>query len=566
MKKKTNYENWDKSSLIKRIEMLEAFKGYGLIWEKDKVRESFDYFINWEADKTKEMFTPNLRDTFPVLKEIKNHEITTDQKKDYNLLLEGDNYHSLAVLNFTHPKSIDLIYIDPPYNTGNHDFKYNDQWVDREDGYRHSKWLSFMERRLKLAKYLLKNTGAIFISIDDNELGQLKMLCDKIFGETNLEAILSWRRRSNQPNDKAKMIAKVSEFILVYARNSSILKEKKDFHTLSLSDSRIEQYTNPDEDKRGAWTSKPWMAGRGQGGTSYKIKTPTGTVYDGVWMGAEETYLELLKDKRIVFPRNGDGKPRKKIFLSERQSEGQGAIDFWHGKEYGDNLAASAELERIFNGKRMFDNPKPTALIKTIIKIKTNKDSLILDFFAGTGTTGQAVLELNKDDDGERRFILCTNDEGNICTEVCYPRLEKVINGYKTKDGEKVNGLGGNLKYFKTDFVASAPTDKNKRKIVDKSTEMICLKENAFNLIKDKGAKYKIFKNSKTHVAIIFDPDSIKDFVEESKKLGGKINVYVFSLDDTVPEDEFKEIKNKVNICPIPDAILHVYRKVFKDD
>src|SRR3989338_8433721 len=183
-----NYDEWSKEELVREILALKKQKTYGLVWEREKTKEEFDLFINWEGEKTKEEFSPESKDKFPVLAEVKDKEISTDKSKPVNLLIEGDNYHSLAVLNFTHKNSVDVIYIDPPYNTGNNDFKYNDKFVDIEDGYRHSKWLSFMSKRLKLAKNLLKDTGVIFISIDDNEYSQLKLFCDEIFGEINFVA------------------------------------------------------------------------------------------------------------------------------------------------------------------------------------------------------------------------------------------------------------------------------------------------------------------------------------------------------------------------------------------
>ena len=188
-----------------------------------------------------------------------------------------------------------------------------------------------------------------------------------------------------------------------------------------------------------------------------------------------------------------------------------------------------------------------------------------MDFFAGSGTMAQSLLEINKEDNGSRKFIICTNNENNICSDVCYPRVEKIIKGYKSIEGEQVKGFGGNLKYFKTDFVESAPTDYNKKKIVDKSTEMICIKENAFESVKEKKG-YSIFKNKDIYLGIIFDEEYIDDFIGDAKKIKGKFNVYVLSLDDTVPDKEFKELKGRITLCPIPEAILHVYRRVFKDD
>lgn len=534
---------------------LKKKKRYGLVWEE-------------KAEEVVEM----CKEQLPILKEVKNKEIITDKEKPVNLLIEGDNYHALSVLNYTHAKKIDVIYIDPPYNTGNKDFVFNDHYIDREDAYRHSKWLSFMEKRLKLAKNLLKDSGVIFISIDDNEVAQLKLLMDNpdLFGENNFESLICWRRRTNQPNDKAKMIAKVAEFILVYAKNSNTLKEKRAFNTIPLGETRAASYSDPDNDPRGPWSTTPWRASRGQGGTRYKITTPTGKIYDEVWLGMKETFEKLLKDKRIIFPKNGTGKPRKKVFLYERQKEGQSAINFWVGREYGDNLSASAELNDLFGGERMFDNPKPANLIKMILRIKTNKDSVVLDFMAGTGTTGHAVLELNKEDGGNRKFVLCTNNENNngngykIAEDICYPRIKKVIGGYKNLKSEKVAGLGGNLKYFRTDFVDyDEPTDGNKIKLTAEATEMLCVKEETFEKILDQ-KNFKIFKNTNHCTGIIFDQAVIPAFKKAIKEIKGRFNIYIFSLGDDTFDEEFEDMKQKVKLSPIPEAILRVYRRIFK--
>ena len=192
MVKKSNYDNWNKEDLIREVEALKKKKTYGLVWEEDKVKEVFDYYINWDGAGTKETFGEE-EGKFPVLKEVVRKSIDNNDPK-YNFMIEGDNYHALAVLNFTHNKSIDVIYIDPPYNTGK-GFIYNDKIVNEEDGFRHSKWLSFMSKRLRLAKDLLKKDGMIFISINDIELAQLKILCDDIFDEKNFIANLVWENR-----------------------------------------------------------------------------------------------------------------------------------------------------------------------------------------------------------------------------------------------------------------------------------------------------------------------------------------------------------------------------------
>ena len=197
--------------------------------------------------------------------------------------------------------------------------------------------------------------------------------------------------------------------------------------------------------------------------------------------------------------------------------------------DIGYNTEGTKLLNNIFGGQKVFDYPKPVSLIRTLIDQVANKNSVISDFTAGSGTTGQAVLELNNKDKGNRKFILCTNNDNDICTDICYPRIEKVINGYKKSKSGKVIGLGGNLKYFKTDFVGSDSTDKNKRDLVNKSAEMICIKEDVFDLVVDKGLDYKIYQKSRKFLGIIFDIDAITDFRKEAEKYKGNFVVYCFS-------------------------------------
>lgn len=581
MAKKKDYDGWSNQELIKEIEALTKQKTYGLVWDRDKTKEEFDYFINWEGVRNKEVFKEAIG-KFPVLKEVKGKDITTNKTEGHNILIEGDNYHSLAVLNFTHAKSVDVIYIDPPYNTGNKDFKYNDQWVDVEDGYRHSKWLSFMEKRLKLARELLKDTGVIFISIDDNELGQLKILCDEIFGDKNFVANFIWKRRSGA-NDPKNLVSTDHEYVLCY--------KKSDKTTLRGIPKDFSNYKNPDNDPRGDWTAGDLTCGKTKNerpNLFYDITDPlTKKVYKAnpnrVWRFEKNRMLKEIGEGRVLFPKREGGMPQYKRFVKDLRSNFK-PLSTWieasiikKGNIESDqedfnirimqsdlNQSATKELREIF-GTQIFNYPKPKKLIKELIKHSSGEEGIVLDFMAGSGTTGHAVLELNEEDGGSRKFILCTNNESNICSDICYPRIEKVIKGYTSSDKEKIEGLGGNLKYFKTDFVDSTPTDQNKKKIVDKSTEMICIKENAFEPISEKTG-YKIFKNSDHYLGIIFDEEIIEDFVKEAKKLKEKINVYVFSLDDSVPEQEFKELKGRVKLCAIPEVILHVYRRVFKDD
>lgn len=191
-------------------------------------------------------------------------------------------------------------------------------------------------------------------------------------------------------------------------------------------------------------------------------------------------------------------------------------------------------------------------------------DAVILDFFAGSGTTAQAVLNLNKDDGGNRKFILCTNNENNICVDVCYPRVSRVINGYKNIKKEDIKGLGGNLKYFKTNFVGAGTSDKNKRDLVAKSADMICIKEDVFDLIVDEKLNYKIYQKGKRYLGIIFNEEIIDEFKEKASKLKGEFIIYCFSYSEASPEKDFTDLKNKHKVKPIPEVILRIYREIFK--
>ncbi len=239
----------------------------------------------------------------------------------------------------------------------------------------------------------------------------------------------------------------------------------------------------------------------------------------------------------------------------------------WKDARYDASTYGTKLLQKILNEPNTFDYPKSVwAVYDALLILLKQKDyAVVLDFFAGSGTTGHALLELDKQLGGNRSFILCTNNEGNICSDVCYPRIKKVIEGYTTPNNEKIDGLKGNLKYFRTDFVESEQTDKNKRKLVDKCTEMLCIKENAFELVKDS-EKWKIFKNNEYYLGIIFDDEYINYFIKEAENIDGAIHVYIFSQDDSIPTKEFKKIKDRIILKPIPETILKVYRMVLKND
>ena len=575
MAKSNKYDSYTKDELIDELETLKK-KKYGLVWDKKNSQEILDIFINWE--NVPENFVPK---QFPILKEVKNKEIENKKDQPINLLIEGDNYHSLAVLNFTHQETISLIYIDPPYNTGNNDFIYNDKIIDKEDGFRHSKWLSFMEKRLKLAKNLLKKDGVIFISIDDNEQAPLKMLCDEVFGENNFISCITVYSNP-RGRQSSSDVALTHEYLLVYS--------KSDLTTLGgekLSSEKIQEYNH--KDKRGIYRE---IGLRLRGGRATAEEAPTlhFPIYvnpktSEISLEAEKGYIKIIPkfedgtlgtwrwSKRKIIEDIGELLARpvrikdgsrwdifQKDYLTEDKTLKVKSV--WLDREINYDNGAD-EIKDLFH-KKVFDYAKPTALIKKIINIATDQNSLVLDFMAGSGTTGNAVLQLNKEDGGSRRFILCTNNENNICTDVCYPRLEKIINGYKNLENKTVDGLGGNLKYFKTDFVGSDANDKNKRDLVKQSTEMICIKEDIFDLVIDEKFDFKIYQKGKKFLGVVFDIDSLDAFKAAAEKCKGSFSVYCFSYNETTPEKEFKNLNNEYTFKPIPAVILKVYLEIFK--
>lgn len=456
-------------------------KKYGLVFEEH--HEKIDELLEENA---------------PVF--IEDKKLFVDNGGELNFLLEGDNLASLKLLEKTHRGKIDVIYIDPPYNTGNKDFIYDDDFVDSNDGFKHSKYVSFLSNRLKIAKELLSEIGCIFISCDDNEQASIKLICDNIFGEKNFEGQIHWRRRHNQPNDKTKLIGLVAEHIICYSKNK---ESHKNFGVGKVEVTG--NFSNPDNDPRGDWASKPWKAANNQSGCFYKIVTPSGKVFEEEWLGEESTFNQLNADGRIVFPKDGNGSPRKKYYKSERIEEGQCATNWWTNDLFGCNQDATDELKSLFGGESPFTNPKPTKLISSIIDLGSIKtDSTVLDFFAGSGTTGHAVLKLNAEDGGHRKFILCTNNENNICRDITYQRLKTAITG-KRKDMSKYSdGLLGSLKYFKTDFIPIS--EKMYYEYADELLlhvrELVEL-ENAVNFDKD------------TSVAIVLDDDEMDEFIDK---------------------------------------------------
>ena len=386
---------------------------------KANIRED-GYGLNWVGKK--EAYHTAFSKNYKVLKPLKEDSKNWDETE--NILIKGDNLDALKILRHNYFESIKMIYIDPPYNTKNDGFVYNDNFTSsteqtlEELGYdreyidyieniqgakTHSGWLSFMYPRLLLARDLLKDDGVIFISIDDNEVAQLRLLCDEVFGEENFVANLIWEKKFSPQND-AKWFSDNHDHILVYAKNKEIWRPKK----LSRSEETNSRFTNPDNDPRGDWASSDMTVKTYSEKYDYPITTPSGKeIYPTkgrCWSISKEKFHELIKDNRIWFGKKGENVPRYKTFLSE-VNEGIVPLTIWKYSDVGHNQEALQELKSLFDGESYFDTPKPTKLISQILKIATKDNDLILDFFAGSGTTAHAVMDLNAKDGGNRKYI-----------------------------------------------------------------------------------------------------------------------------------------------------------------
>lgn len=428
-------ENERLKQIIAVLQKQAPQKKYGLVWEETLEQENKENFY---------------------LEELKDKWLPTSTQSPEHWLLEGDNLQALRLLSHTHEQKIDLIYIDPPYNTGNRDFKYKDRFSDADAAYKHSQWISFMNKRLRLAKDLLHERGAIFISIDDTELGQTKLLCNEIFGEKNFVANFIRKCKSGSGHDSGK-IAVEFDYMLCYAKDITLQNfNKKLVH--AATDQKY-RYSDEFEAYRGKYYLRDLdYKGNYSPTLDYMIQAPDGTeIWPGgklgkpnTWRWSREKFEWGLEHNFIVFKKTlkkwkvyikqyqfVDNRDRKR----ERQIPHRAILEF-------SNAKGSNELKDILH-ENTFTYPKPIDLIKFVINLLPGKQLTILDFFAGSGTTGHAVLHLNQQSGTSHRFILCTNNESQICEKVCYERLKRIIEGYTTRNGKSVEGTGEGLKYWK---------------------------------------------------------------------------------------------------------------------
>ena len=538
--------NEEKTTLL---ELIRGHKKYGLVWE----------------DKPEDV-EERLREELPVLVERnddKVHSIISDNTDAPNhIIIEGDNLEALSTLAYTHAGKIDVIYIDPPYNTGNKDFIYNDSYVDSEDSYRHSKWLSFMSKRLRIAKKLLSDRGVIFISIDDNEQANLKLLCDEIFGVSNFVSIFLWRKKSTTSNVRGAEVSSLCDYNLCYKKSPAAkiaprIKSKED-RNFPFHDELGNYRTTVIEKKDAGAYQRDSMKFPILGHMPRPGKR---------WQIGEQKARELERLCRFIY----DGeKIVLKVYDFEQvdTTSAQPNLLLEHGTT--DNSARLVNNE-ILGIPELFSNPKPVELISHFVNIGGNTNSYILDFFAGSGTTLHAVMQLNAEDGGKRTCILCTNNENGICENVTYERNKRVINGYTKPNGEAVEGLhDNNLRYYRTAFVGRSRSVQNMRRLVNLSTDMLCIKEDLYIEKKQFAGQqtyksvFRFFDDGKKQMLVIYREEAIAELVPliASTDYAEPIKVYVFSPSEDPWEAEFEDVADKVQLCALPQAIYNTYKRI----
>ena len=545
---KKQHSDDDSLMAINSIERELTAKKYGLIWEEHQE----------EVDKKMETH-------IPVFSEVPEYEVMEDEHNTtFNFLLEGDNLHSLKLLEKTNRGKVNIIYIDPPYNTGNKDFVYNDEFVGREDLFRHSTWLSLMSERLRIAYKLLSKDGVIFVSIDDNEQAQLKLLMDEIFSEDNF--IMCMPRITKKSGKTTSAYAKNHDYILVYTKRDQdifVMEEHED-NAFKYADEYIEERGKYKLNQTLDYNSLSYSPS-----LDYPLEIEGEVFYPG---GSKELWEERQRGKHrradwawrwskklfqfgydngfVVIKRKKDGSARiyTKTYLNAKigkNSNGDFIIE--HNKrvkatssiEYIDNKYSNDNAKKdlsIFGLGDKFDYSKPVELIKKLIKAYYKNNALVLDFFAGSGTTAQAVLELNKEDSGSRRFILCTNNENNICREVTYQRIKSILTGTMISEGEYSKKIKGNLKYYVTDFV-DKESDELTNELLEHIVEMIQL-------------EYGVSINNSQYIMVIDD--------DEMDELEENFNYYkdlkaVFLSQDVLLSTSQERILQNVNTFIIPD-------------
>lgn len=579
-----------------------------------------------------ESFGDEYENALPVLKEVPDKAVVNDDDKPTHILIEGDNYHALTCLNYTHKGKINVIYIDPPYNTGARDWKYNNNYVDENDPWRHSKWVNFMANRLRIAKNLLKKKGVLICTIDENEQAALGLLLEDLFPKYKIDCITIVHNPRGVQGKNFSYCHEYAYFIFPDDGQQYINTKARD--TASLRNLRDNGGESLREDGKTCF---------------YPIYVKNGEIF-GIGSIPDEDYhptqqTTQKEDYFEVWPIDSSGIERKWRYslnglqdiidtLHVRGNEKSYQIHIlkeedryktvWVDKKYDANEYGSKLLNKIID--KEFPFPKSLYNVKECLDAvaKKNKKAVILDFFAGSGTTAHAVMEMNKQDGGSRQCIVCTNNENNICEEITYPRIEKVINGYEfegkdkevllekklnltsfkkpakileeieaietieqanfekleikvednhirligTKDiTDRKEGLGGSLKYYKTDFIGDNNVlnaeDKDKIELAHQAGDLLAIAENTLYKVEENDF-WQVYENCERYTAVYFreELDEFEAFVEKVEQMEYPVTVYVFSWGDDEFETEFEHIE-EVKVKTIPLPILEIYKTIY---
>lgn len=563
--------NEEKTALL---ELIRGHKKYGLVWE----------------DKPEDI-EERLREDLPVLVERndeKVHPIISDNPDAPNhLIIEGDNLAALTELSYTHAGKIDVIYIDPPYNTGSKEreggFFYNDDFVDSDNEYFHSKWLCFMSKRLKIAHKLLSERGVIFISIDDNEQANLKILCDEVFGKNNFVGTYFWKRTSTPPALSYKIRRKL-EYVICY--------QKTNIPQRTFAQGYIDGGDVP-----------LLNTGNPEGILTFPVGTVRFNLPDGTYTHSSSYKIRLVDDVIVENGRNLNAFRAAGHFkwgqanLEREVSEGtyfliksrQFSPRFQKATKatkvpsniideevaVGTNEDAQKEMDNL---NISFSYAKPSSLVKFLIKMPfwDEKDITVLDFFAGSGTTLHAVMDLNFEDDGKRTCILCQREDqipgtnSYICSGITYERNRRLIEEFVNADNVFTNIYpNNNLRYYRTEFLPRERSVKNMRELVQASTGLLCIKNDLYTEAPFGGRKMnpkyaRYFENAGQRMLVIYEERAIPFIADIIKTMpeGEKIKVYVFSHGSYAYDDEFAEVAERVELCALPQAIYDAYQKV----
>lgn len=595
------------------IQLISERKKFGIVWE--------------ESEEDAQEF---LKNNLPVLVEDVDKRLDNGGDEAPNhVLIEGDNLHALTALTYTHAGQFDCIYIDPPYNTGATAWRYNNDYVDKEDSYKHSKWLTMMYNRLTIAKKLLnQKNSALIVTIDEVECPYLSCMLSELFPYSKIQMVTSVICPGGRGKKAAADFSNTEEFIFFVRLGECVVSpEIKDetqtplgwrslirgtlangrgmhgigscgpnqFYPIYVNNKtkRIEKIGAPLPENQSRYTA-PEISGctavfpiRPDGTemnwgcvpdeAEYRLKhgylkvgsyTPSKPQQYVIQYLTKGVIKDIHEGRAIVtgYSKDGyvegyypEGKPTMPTTVWNRSTH--------NATQYGTNL-----LTNIF-GCQKFDYPKSVFAVSDCIKFISNgnKDLKILDFFAGSGTTLHATMQLNAEDGGHRQCILCTNNENNICEEVTYERNKRVINGYTTPKGEDVTGLTkNNLRYYKVDFVPRVSSTSGLKELMLASTDLLCIKndlyeeQSVFGNIKLRPRIARYFDDGKQKMLIIYKVDAIESIVEEIKKMPDDtfIKVYVFSTNNYAMDADFEEVSDKVFLCALPAAIHNAYKKV----